>query len=430
MNRPICFSFCTLFFVCLTSPAFSQGTRLDSKTGEIDVAADDWAWWRGPQHDGSAPAGQSPPIGWSSEKNVLWKAPVSGRGHGSPIVVGDQVVLATADEKGDRQLVLCFNRNTGDSLWSTVVHKDGIYRKGNKKASQASSTLACDGKRFFVNFLHKNAIFTTALNRDGTILWQTKISDYKVHQGYGSSPLLYKNLVIVSADNKGGGAIAALHRGDGSVVWRHDRPKEPNYSSPVIVKAAGKEQLVFIGCDLVSAFAPESGEKLWEHKGATTECVTTTVTNGELIYTTGGYPKNHVAGVKADGSGEVVWENKTRVYVPSLLIKDGFLYASTDGGVATCWNAATGEEMWQGRLGGGFTSSPVLVGDKIYATNEDGMTFIFAANPKKFELLGKNQLGNAAFATPTFCHNCIYHRVVEETDKGRQEMLYCIGIKE
>ncbi|HRX80794.1 MAG TPA: PQQ-binding-like beta-propeller repeat protein, partial [Pirellulaceae bacterium] len=129
--------------------------------------ATDWPWWRGPDRNGIAAADQTPPLKWSQTENVLWKAHVPGRGHGSVTVVGDQTFLATADEQADKQLVLCFDRNTGKELWRTVVHDGGIERKGNAKASQASTTIACDGERLFVNFLNKGAAYTTALSRGG-----------------------------------------------------------------------------------------------------------------------------------------------------------------------------------------------------------------------------------------------------------------------
>jgi outer membrane protein assembly factor BamB len=239
--------------------------------------------------------------------------------------------------------------------------------------------------------------------------------------------MLYDSLVLISADNKRGGAIAGLRRTSGEIAWRHDRPKKPNYPSPIVVRADGKDQLILTGCDLVSSFEPLSGKKLWEFPGATTECVTSTVTDGKLVYTSGGYPENHISAVKADGSGDVAWKNNTRVYVPSMLLKDGYLYAVTDAGVAICWEAATGKEQWKNRIGGTFSSSPVLVGESIYAINEAGKAFVFTAQPMAFKQVATSQLGDEVFATPTICGGRIYLRVAENTDAGRQEMLYCLG---
>src|SRR5262249_6420955 len=150
---------------------------------------------------------------------------------------------------------------------------------------------------------------------------------------------------------------------------------------------AGREQLVLTGCNLVSSFEPLTGKTLWEVKGATEECVTSAVTDGQHVFTSGGYPRNHVAAVRADGSGKVAWENTTRVYVPSMLVKGGHLYAVSDAGIAFCWKCDTGKEVWKGRLGGTFSASPVLVGEHILATNESGRTFVFRATPAAFEVV-------------------------------------------
>ncbi len=414
-------------FVLFSAIAHPQESRKDP--GRIAIERTDWPWWRGPDRNGIADAGQKPPLKWSETENILWKCPIPGRGHGSPTVVGDQVFLATADHDSEVQSVLCYDRQTGKLLWQKEIHKGGFNNiKGNSKSSLASSTVACDGQRLFINFLNKGAIYTTALDRDGKQLWQKKITDYVLHQGFGSSPAIYQGLVIVSADNKGGtGLIAGLDRATGEVVWTHDRPKFPNYTSPIIMKVAGREQLFLSGCELVTSLDPLTGKKLWEIKGSTTECVTSTVTDGQLIFTSGGYPKNHVSAVQADGSGKVVWENNTRVYVPSMLAKDGYLYAVLDAGVAMCWKADSGKEIWKGRLGGAFSASPALVGENIFATNESGKTFIFKANPESFELIGENQLGNEVLATPTICGDRIYLRVAIQEKGRRQEMLYCIG---
>ena len=208
--------------------------------GPIEVSSTEWPWWRGPNRNGTANSEVTPPTSWSSTENILWKSPIPGRGHGSPIVVSNQVVLQTADEKNDGQWVLSFNRDTGEEFWKTEVFHKGITRKGNKKASQASSAPAFDGGRFFVNFLNNGAVYTTALSLDGQQIWQTKITDYTVHQGYGASPAPYGPLVIVSGDNKGksGGVVAGLHRKTGRIIWQHNRPSIPNYSSPVILKTA------------------------------------------------------------------------------------------------------------------------------------------------------------------------------------------------
>ncbi len=393
------------------------------------VYASDWPWWRGPERNGVAAADAAPPRDFGLGKNLRWSVDLPGRGHGSACVAGDRVYLATADEERQIQAMHGFDRATGGLLWTTVVHEGGHTQKINQKATWASATPACDGGRVFVNFLSGDAVYTTALDLDGKRLWQTKISDYLVHQGYGSSPAIFGELVIVSADNKGpdGGAVCGLDRATGEVVWRHARASLPNYPSPVILEVAGKVQLFLSGTDKVTSLDPASGKVNWEIDGATTECVTSTPTDGKHIYTSGGYPKNHVAAVAADGSGRVVWETNDRVYVPSMLVRDGYLYATMDGGVALCLDAATGEEKWKGRLGGTFSASPVLVGDRIHAVNESGDYFVFKADPAGLEILAKNKVGDEVFATPSICGKEIFLRVAFYQGEKRSERLVCFA---
>lgn len=404
-------------------PQAGEGVAVDDG---FDFPATDWPWWRGPQRNGKAAADQSVPLEWSATKNVAWKAEIPGRGHGSPTVVGERIFLATSDEESGSQSVLCFDRSTGKQRWQTQVHASGGMRK-NVKSSNASSTVACDGERIFINFPNSEAVYTTALSLDGELLWQTKITDYQIHQGYGSSPAVYQSLVLVSADNKAGGVIAALDRKTGEFVWKRERAEKPNYPSPILLHTAGRDQLLMTGTDLVTSFDPLTGKTLWEVEGATTECVTSTVTVGDLMFTTGGYPESHMSAVRTDGSGETVWRTNTRVYVPSLLAVGNVLFGVMDAGVAACWESESGEDLWKERLGGTFTASPVLVGDKIFATNEAGETFIFRADAEKFELIGKNQLGDEVFATPTICGGRIYMRVTERDGDLNRQMLYCLA---
>ena len=391
----------------------------------------DWPWWRGPSRDGSAASPQQPPTQWSRDQNVRWRIPVAGRGHGSVILLGDHAYFATADDERQAQILICVRRDDGKQMWESVVHQGDYQPRGkrpaNQKASFASSTPATDGERLFINFHFDGAIHTSALDLNGNVLWQTRLSDYEIHQGYGASPTVYEHLVITSSDNKSGGRIVALDRASGEVIWSRSRPKKPNYASPSILTMGGKDQLVFTGCDLVTSLDPLTGKTLWEIEGATTECVTTAVTDGTLVFTSGGYPKNHVSAVVADGSGEIAWEVNLRNYVPSMLQYQGYLYMTLDAGVATCVECRSGKTMWKQRLGGVFSSSPVRVGELIFATNEDGETFIFRAEPAGYQEVGKNKLGESVFATPVISGNRIYARVAHYQGDQRQEYLYCLG---
>jgi outer membrane protein assembly factor BamB len=419
--------------ILLTALCAFLAFSASAATGTKGVNLYDWPGWRGPTHNGIAAPGQKVPTEWDEKKNIVWKTAIPGRGHGSPTVVGKRIYLPTANEKKQTQSVICLDRKTGKEIWTKVVHSGDFNKERQKRASWASASIACDGQRLYINFFNRDAIYTYALGLYGDILWETKIADFVSHQGYGASPLIYKDLVIVTADTKapGGGAIAGLDRKTGKIVWKNKRPELPNYPSPVVFNIGGKDQLIVTGCDLISSFNPMTGKTIWEHKGSTTECVVTAVTDGVRVFTGGGYPKNHTVAMRADGSGKVDWINSTRIYVPSMIAKDGHLYAVADAGFAHCWESATGKLMWKerlgdGRKGGDFFSSPTMVGDRIYATNVRGQSFVFTARPDKFKLLAQNNLGDESYSTPIVCGGRIYLRVAKKGDT-RQEFLYCIG---
>ncbi|MSU48816.1 MAG: serine/threonine protein kinase [Opitutus sp.] len=401
--------------------------RLACPLGAAGANAD-WPAWRGPTGDGQAAADQTAPVKWSETENVIWRAPIRGRGHSSPTVVGNRVYLTTADTATGEQLVLCLDRATGRPVWETVVHRGNLDTAGHRNTSQASATVAWDGECLYINFLNEKAVHTTALDPAGKIVWQQRVSDYVTHQGFGASPVIYQSVVLVTADHKGGGKVAGLDKRTGKIVWQHDRPKTPNYTSPAVVTAAGRAQMVFAGCNLVSSYEPLTGRKLWEIAGATEECVVTAVTDGSRVFVGGGYPKNNTTAVEADGSGKIAWQNGTRVYVPSMLVRDGHLFAVLDNGQAVCLKSDTGEERWREKVDKDFYASPVMVGSLIYATSLRGMTSVFEATPERFNLVAQNQLGDEAYASPVICGNRIYLRSAKKGE-SRPEFLWCIGEK-
>ena len=207
---------------------------------------------------------------WSESRNILWKVPVPGNGHASPIVCGGQVFIATADEQHQTQSLLCFDRQTGKPLWSRVIHTGGFMQK-HAKNSQASATPACDGQRVFVPFLHAGGLWVTAVDlAAGDILWQTEAGPFVSEHGYGSSPVIWGSFVLVSGDSIGGGFLAALNRQTGALAWRRQRPNDGangSYGSPLIANLAGKPQLIQSGAGKVSSYDPATGEMFWRCDG-------------------------------------------------------------------------------------------------------------------------------------------------------------------
>ncbi len=388
----------------------------------------DWPWWRGPSRKGIATA--AAPVKFNDQAGYRWKTAVPGRGHSSPVVVGDRIFLTTADESSETQSVLAFSRTNGNLLWQEQISQGGFPDKNHSKNTAATPTVACDGDRVFASFFHHQAIHLTALDLNGRRLWQETVGPFnpkKYEYGYAPSPLLYRGTVIVSAEFDGDSFLVALDRKSGQELWRTARPPSISYSSPVVGHVAGKDQLLMSGFDQVWSYDPASGKPFWSAKGTTTATCGTAVWDDELVFASGGYPGAETLAVRADGSGKVVWRNNQRQYEQSLLAHDGYVYAFTGPGIAYCWRASDGREMWRHRLKGPVSASPVVAGDHIYWPNELGTLFVFKANPERFELVATNQIGTDSFPSPAICGGQIFLRVGDSSSGTRQEFLYCFG---
>ena len=389
----------------------------------------DWPWWRGPYFNGVAESDQQPPTSWSPTENVAWKAAVPGRGHSTPIVVGNRVFLQTADETTRSQSVLCYDRRSGESLWRKELNRNHLQEKINPKNTYATSTIACDRGRLFVLFSHNAAIQATALDLDGHVKGTTTAAPFieKMYpNGYAASPVLYGNTVIIAVDCEGGGTLLALDRATGKRVWEINRVGKTNYASPVVGHVAGRDQLLLGGLDMVASYNPLNGNLLWDAPAIAMQTSGTPVWEGDMVFAAGGYPTGSVAGIQADGSGQITWKNNHRIHEQSLLVYRGHVYAVNDTGIALCWESRTGREVWKHRLKGPVSASPTLVGDKIYLSNELGTTWVYRATPTGYESLSVNQLGDSVFASPTICGGQVFLRVADIVNDERTETLYCL----
>lgn len=393
------------------------------------VYSADWSQWRGPSHNNVADAGQRIPTEWSESKNVIWKAEVPGRGHSSPIVVGNLIVVTSADERGQQQGVFAFDRSSGSEKWRAAISKGGFPKVHNKN-THASSTACSDGSQIYATFNHHNKVEAVALDMNGSIVWRQDVGGFLPKQyqyGYAASPTLYNGTLIISGDSDTVAWVKALDTKSGRVVWQQNRPKKLNWSSPIVANVAGRDQLIISGCEMVASYDPKSGRPMWSQPCLTMATCGTVVWDDDTIYASGGYPKKETVAVKADGSGRILWKNGVKCYEQSMLIHNGYLYGFDDNGIVFCWEAKTGREMWKQRLQGPVSASPVLVGDTIYASNERGTTFVFKASSQGFEAVAKNQLGTESFATPTVVDNRLYLRVAAGQGGNRRETLYAIG---
>jgi hypothetical protein len=388
----------------------------------IQPGPEDWPWWRGPARDGKA-LGAAPPVSWARDERVRWQMPIAGRGHSSPCVWEDRIFLTTAKPETEEQILVCFSRDGENLLWVRILHSGG-FPAMHRKNSHASASPACDGERVFSAFVNHDGLHVSATDLEGDLLWQTSAGPFVSQHGFGASPVVWGSLVIVNGDSDGVGYVAALHRATGKVVWRTPRSGTPSYATPIAGVVAGKPQLLLHGGNEVWSYDPETGAPIWHARGPSEVTAGTMAFGEDLVYASGGYPEKEILCIRADGSGDVtdsriVWRATRGVaYVPSPLLHTGRLFVVDDGGVVTCFAAATGEVIWRERLRGSFSASPTVAGENIYAVNEDGTTFVFKA-ADRFELLAENELGAGGFASPVICGGRIYLR--------SSDTLYCIG---
>jgi len=388
----------------------------------IEVAEGDWPWWMADRREFKFD-GPLPPLRWGPDENIVWKAAVPGRGHSTPAVWGERIFLTTADEKEETQSLLCFAREDGSLLWQKRLH-DGPLLGKHTENTHASPTPACDGERVFTAFPTGGGVQLSAVSVDGEILWQKEVGKLDSRHGYGSSPILYKSLVIVLGDSSAGGFLAAYHRKSGELVWQRGRDNSDSYSTPNALDVAGKTQLVVAGQDQVISYDPASGKTIWTCDGPTDTIANTPVANRTHVFVSGGYPGRHVMCIRADGEGDVTdthleWKIDLEGYVPTpLVVGDRVFVVQGRRGLVSCLDAKTGESLWQERLKDSLRASPVLVDGHIFALNRSGRTFIFKA-ADSFELVARNDLGDGTYATPLILDGKIYYR--------GEDTLYCIG---
>ena len=402
----------------------SSGIELVETDATLDPNSN-WVAWRGPAGDGLSTA-SSAPTEWDGWESAAWVADVPGRGHGSPIVVGNLVLLATADDISEKQMVVAFDRQSGQQQWEKVIHEGNFPSKGevHEKGTNANGTLASDGTRAFIAFFNNSKVTASALDFTGEILWQKELGAFGSKFGFAPSPIIYKSFVIFAVDNWGGGYIAALDAASGEIAWRISREALNSHSSPFIASVGGKDQLLISGCNKVCSYDPATGVENWSINATSETTCGTMVTDGERVFASGGYPSKQTICLTA--SGEKVWDNRTKVYEPSMLIVNDCLYAVSDNGIAYCWSASDGTEHWKKRLGGNFSSSPAFCNGNIYVSDLSGKTYVFEASSEGYSQVALNKMGTDCYASPAILEGELFMRVGDRSGGVRKEKLICI----
>jgi len=376
--------------------------------------AENWPCWRGPRGDGTSQE-SGVPIRWSGVENVAWKTPLTGRGHASPIVWDDRIFLVTCLEEEHQRVLECYDRKSGKQLWRQVVLESPLEKK-HQLNSFASSTPATDGERVYVTFLDQHEMVVTAYDYNGKQQWTVRPGAFSSVHGYCSCPVLFDDKVIVNGDHDGDSYIVALDRRSGSTLWKVPRANRTrSYSTPIIREIGGRTQMILGGSKCVASYDPNDGKQHWTIAGPTEQFVASMVFNGKLLFLTAGFPELHLLALRPDGNGvvsdaDIAWRSKKGAsYVPSPIAAGDYFLVVSDGGVASCFEAESGERTWMERLGTHFSASLTTAGGLVYFLADDGKMTIVRPG-KQLEIVAENSLGESTFASPAISHGQIYLR--------------------
>jgi outer membrane protein assembly factor BamB len=392
----------------------------------VSLHAENWPNWRGPRLDGTC-IEKNIPVKWSATENVAWRTELPGGGHASPIVFGGKVFTVAASEQSGERLLVCLDRATGKILWQQCVVKAPTEHK-HRENSYASSTPATDGQRVFCTFLDGKNVVVAAYDLAGKQLWLKRPGVFSSVHGFCSTPVLYKDKVIVNCDHDGDGYIVALGREDGRELWRIDRPnKTRSYCTPIIRQAAGRTQMVLSGSKCVASYDPDTGRLIWIIDGPTDQFVASMVFSEKtgLFYITGGFPDHHILAIRPDGTGNVtnthvVWHHHAPqgvAYVPSPIVAGDWLLVADDVGVAHAFDAKTGKIVWTQRFGREHASL-VSANGLVYFLNDKGVCNVVRPGAK-FEVVATNDIGENTYASLAPSDGQIFLR--------GEKSLFCIG---
>lgn len=395
------------------------------------AAAEDWAGWRGPRADGTV-SDKGYPLKWSEKDNVKWKCELPGVGYASPVVSKGKVFVVACVESTKTRVLYCVDRTNGKLLWEKPVVVSDL-QKIHKENSHASATPAADGEHVYVTFLDAPQLRVYCYDFDGKLVWTKNPGEFHSVHGFGHPPILYKDLVIINADQDAPSGkkayIVALDKKTGEEKWRIDRPnKLRSYTPPVVVEVAGKKQMVLTGSKCVTSYDPDTGKLIWIVDGPTEQFVSSVVYHDGLILLTAGFPVYWVMAIDPTGTGNVtkthvVWSKKNEgTYVPSPVAHDGKMFLIDDKSYkASCWDVKTGKMYWQEQLGRvKFHASAIVAQGRVYLTADDGITYVLKASDD-YELLAKNPIGEKVMSSLAFSNGDVFIR----GDKH----LWCIGEK-
>ncbi len=371
------------------------------------------------------------PTTWSG------RPPFPAHSWSSPIVSGDRVFVTTATDGGVQCHVLCLNRIDGKMVWDKQVFEQAAGHKSPRN-TYATPTPCTDGKCVYAVFGDGSFV---ALDYDGNVVWTDRQFKFYSEHGLGTSPILHGGLLIMARDGSSEGSdkklgwqepwdqafVVALDAKTGQVRWQQRRGlSRISHGVPTIWSAPdGRIQLISEAGDVVQGFDVQTGERLWSSQVIGEGKVPSAVVGADLVFTAGGWGgQESIKAFKLGGTGELqesnlVWQQRKGMpKVPSMLYVEPYLFAITDGGIASCLQAATGQIVWQQRIGGNYSASPVFAAGRIYFLSDEGNTTVIQAGPE-FKVLAENPLGEQVQASMAIAHSQLFIRSATQ--------LYCIG---
>ena len=412
------------------------------------AAAADWPQWRGPHGNGVADE-KNLPERWSATENVAWKATLGGVGVSSPIVAGNTVFVtsqigtgvsrqgprlaqgtdAAGSERslgggrsaatGDKVffLVEAFNRADGRRLWEYRLEAAGPLQSVHDKHNLASPSPVTDGQLVYAWFGTGQVV---ALDMNGKLVWQRhlgrEISPFDINWGHSSSPTLYRDTLILLCDHGPASYLLAVDKGTGKDRWKADRGKgRSSYTTPFVVDTSNGPELIVNSSERVDAYDPRTGAFLWHVGGSNQFPIPSPTFHNGVIYMTRGYRSGPYMAIRPGGRGDVsmshvVWQVPTGApYISSLVYDAGLLYMASDVGAISVIDAETGRRLWQERVNGLFSASPVAADGKVYFVSETGEVIVLRAG-REPQVIARNDIGERLMAGPALSNGQIFLR--------------------
>ncbi len=361
---------------------------------ETAQAQTNWPRWRGP--DGTGHTSQKLPVQWS-ERDVVWRVELPGRGQSSPIVWGDRIFLTSSEDGGRRRLVLCLDRGDGHLLWKRAAW-EGAPEKVHEMNPWASATCATDGERVVAFFGHGGL---HCYDVEGNKLWSRELGDFAGPWGTAASPIIVDDLVVQNCDADESSFLIALNKETGAEVWRTERQAIRGWSTPIVIEHDGRREIVLNGHHGVNAYDPLTGKELWFCKGSIGRGTPTVAPYRDLLISVCGRTGGEMIAVRMGGEGDIsqsheAWRVPRRGSrdLPSPTVIDDYLMViSFRPGLGSCYDAASGKELWKARLSGEFCASPIVADGLLYVPNEEGETFVIRPGDS-LQIVARNRVNS------------------------------------